>query len=162
MPYSVKAVANLLINIARERNVTIDQMKLQKLVYISHGWNLAIANTPLISDEIQAWQYGPVIPVLYDEFKNCGRDPITDHATEININEETLEVTLTPPFIPDSDSHTVALANKVWDIYGELTGSQLSNLTHMENTPWSSVYGDSPRSNIPNALIQEHFKQLGE
>jgi len=162
MTYGSKAIANLLIDVAREHRQDLDQMKLQKLVYISHGWNLAISGNALISDEIQAWQYGPVIPALYDEFKNCGRSPITDYATEIKVDSVALSVAFIPPFVDNNDTHTRGLINKVWEIYGGLSGPQLSNLTHMPGTPWDNMFKTRPRSEIHNSLIKDHFTQLAK
>jgi len=44
-------------------------MKLQKLVYYAHGWHLALNNEPLIDEQVECWQYGPVISSLFHEFK---------------------------------------------------------------------------------------------
>lgn len=162
MAYGSKAIANLLIDVARENGASLDQMKLQKLTYISHGWNLAISGTPLISDQIQAWQYGPVIPVLYDEFKNCGRSAITDHATDYKIDANSLNVTLVPPTVKKDDATTRALIEQVWKVYGEFSGPQLSNLTHMIGTPWDATYSTSPKAEICNDLIKGHFIQLSK
>ena len=162
MTYNAKAIANLLIDIAREKGSYVDQMKLQKLVYVTHGWNLAITGQPLISDDIQAWQYGPVIPSLYSEFRNCGRENITDYATDIKIAEEDLSFSFETPKVSNDDSHTIELANKIWAIYGAYSGPQLSNLTHMANTPWDKVYKTSPRASISNELIAEHFVSLSQ
>lgn len=162
MSYNAKAIANLMIDIAKQQGSSLDQMKLQKLVYITHGWNLAIQGEPLISDDIQAWQYGPVIPSLYNEFRNCGRDNITDYATDVQVTEDDLSFSFLPPKVDDGDAHTIDLANKVWEIYGKYTGPQLSNLTHMPGTPWDKVYKDTPRSTINNSLIKEHFISLSQ
>ena len=42
MTYSAKAIANEFLNFAKQDNIEISQMKLQKLVYISHGFCLAL------------------------------------------------------------------------------------------------------------------------
>ena len=63
--YSSKAVANYFLeksDLPAKGRLT--QMKLHKLVYFAHGICLAVYNKPLIKDEIQAWQYGPVVPEL--------------------------------------------------------------------------------------------------
>lgn len=162
MSYSAKAIANLLIDTARDNGSHLDQMKLQKLVYITHGWNLAITDQPLISDDIQAWQYGPVIPVLYDEFKNSGRNSITDYATDFHVSEKDFSLSFTAPKVATHDKSTIELANKIWKIYGALSGPQLSNLTHMPDTPWDKAYKVFPRSPISNNLIRDHFVGLAQ
>ncbi|MGZ0189059.1 MAG: Panacea domain-containing protein, partial [Alphaproteobacteria bacterium] len=47
-------------------------MQLQKLLYFCHGWNLEIRGEPLVADSFQAWQYGPVHPSVYREFRYFG------------------------------------------------------------------------------------------
>lgn len=157
MTYKAKAIANLFIDIAQNNGSNLDQMKLQKLVYITHGWYLAITGQPLITDDIEAWQYGPVIPSLYSEFRNCGRSVITDYATDVQVSEGDLSFTFTPPKVNENDNQTIDLANKIWTIYGSYSGPQLSNLTHMTDTPWDKVYKVSPRATIANDLIKDHF-----
>ena len=40
MPFDPRAVANRLLDLGRERRLTIDPMKVQKLIYYAHGWHL--------------------------------------------------------------------------------------------------------------------------
>ena len=73
-------------------------MQVIKLVYIAHGWHLAIYDVPLVDDYVQAWQYGPVIPPLYYAFKRFGSGPITTIPTEdfSVIQAQTLQLLLLP------------------------------------------------------------------
>lgn len=48
---------------------TIDQLKLQKLLYFSQKESLAISDTPLFEGELQGWKLGPVSPIVRDRFK---------------------------------------------------------------------------------------------
>ena len=162
MPYNAKAIANLFIDIARDDGKELDQMKLQKLVYLAHGWNLAINDNPLIDTHIEAWQYGPVIRTLYEEFRNCGRAPIMDYATDTQINEDNLDFVFIPAVIDEDDRNTRALCNKIWEIYGDLSGPQLSNLTHQEDTPWHQTFRPAYKAVIDNNLIKQHFISLAE
>ena len=68
--YSAIAVANCFLDIADAQSRPITPLKIQKLVYIAHGWHLAIYEEPLIVELVEAWKWGPVIPLLYHEFKN--------------------------------------------------------------------------------------------
>jgi len=73
---SALAVANYFIKKGIDTKKSVSPMKLQKLVYFAHGWRLALYNSPLIDEAIQAWQYGPVIPGIYHEFKHYGNRDI--------------------------------------------------------------------------------------
>ena len=131
-----------------------------KLVYISHGYTLALKNKPLIGDRIEAWPYGPVIPALYHTFKQYGDDPIprlyycrTELGSDQIINRM-------KSLIGILQTETDIL-NKVQERYGELTGSQLIDITHMEGTPWSKCYVKGQKSTpIPNRIIKKHYKDL--
>ena len=54
----------------------LTQMQLLKLTYIAHGWNLAVNGEPLVSEPVEAWNYGPVIRDLYNHIRFYGSDPI--------------------------------------------------------------------------------------
>lgn len=62
------------------------------------------------------------------------------------------------------NENTIALLDKVWDVYSEYTGVQLSAMTHRKGTPWDVVWraqgGDNYRgATIPNELIMRHYKE---
>ena len=70
-------IANRLLEIANERQqLTFTPMQLLKLVYIAHGWMLGLYRRPLIQDDVQAWQYGPVIPTLYNKIRQFKSSPV--------------------------------------------------------------------------------------
>jgi len=151
MPYSAKAVANMFLSLAKNDNETLSQIKLQKLVYISHGFNLAIRNAPLIDEDIEAWEYGPVIISLYNEFRGFGVDPISKEATEITINDN-FDFIYEVPCV--SDTYTKTLITTVWSKFKIYSGSNLSDLTHQIGTPWS----DTPSQSIINSdTIRNHY-----
>jgi uncharacterized phage-associated protein len=161
MPFSAKTIANEFIGMGLRNNIPITQMKLQKLVYIAHGWNLAIFNEPLINNQIQAWKHGPVIPVLYNEFRGVGVSNITEYATDIRIDEETFNISYIVPRVPIEEVNTHILIDKIWKKYGQLSGPQLSNLTHMPNTPWTETYRLNQHNlEIDNEIIRNHYSHL--
>ena len=154
MGYSAKAVANFFIR--RYGRHGISPLKLQKLIYIAHGWCLALTDEPLVKDEhVEAWQHGPVFPSVYYEFREFGANIITRQATELaaDFSIETPEVT---------DDTTKRLLDKVWEHYGKYSGAQLSRLTHKPGSPWdiASREANGIRNfHISNDLIKAHYKE---
>ena len=90
-----KQVAEYFLNLARADDKTLSPMQVLKLVYIAHGWNLGLNAQPLVNEDIEAWQYGPVIPSLYHKYKQYGSNPIQDFPAEIaddfNAKEKIIE-----------------------------------------------------------------------
>ena len=147
MAYDAKAVANMFLDLAAKDGTKLTPMKLQKLVFYAHGWNLGLRGEPLIADEVQAWQYGPVVPALYHEFKRYGSGAITEHATEFNLDD----FEFVAPSIPKTDTKSRELISRIWDVYGKFSGIQLSELTHQEGTPWSTTLREA--EDVRNAVI---------
>ena len=158
MIYNPKAIANYFLELAKEHGQSVRPMKLQKLVYYAHGWYAGYTGKPLIDETIEAWQYGPVISSLYQEFKRFGSNPITAKATDF-VNMEIEEV---PP--PDEESVRKFLRN-IWRSYGKFTGLTLSEMTHAKGSPWDLTRKESPGlkgADISFKLIASHFKDVIE
>lgn len=150
MPYSPIKVANEFLRLAREGEPprSLTALKLIKLVYIAHGWSLVYLPEPLVNEPAQAWQYGPVVPSLYHAVKRFGGRPIIG------------------PLQGDTDPQLLSVAAvglivAVYEAYGHLSAVQLSNMTHLPDTPWSDVWDNFGRNaEIPNELIQRHYQVL--
>lgn len=135
------------------------------MVYIAHGWHLAYFDKPLVEDEdAEAWEFGPVFPSLYHEFKYRGRMPIIELATILSIKDrKNLSFEKKIPNILKSDNQTIQLLDTIWEVYGNLTGAALSSLTHRENSPWAEVRAESNgkrNTNIDNEIIKKYYKKL--
>ncbi|WP_230291719.1 Panacea domain-containing protein [Croceicoccus sp. Ery5] len=165
MGYSAKAVANAFLDIAKANEKGLTPLKLQKLVYIAHGWNLAINGQPLVDDEFaEAWQYGPVFPSIYHEFKEFGKSNVTTKALDFEMGDD-LEFDVFQPEVPSSDEETWSLLQRVWEIYGKYSGLTLSDVTHRPDTPWSKVWNESggrKNADISNEVIKSHYDQLAK
>jgi len=48
MAYDAKIVANYFLDLADRDHVFVSPLKLQKLVYLAHGWSLALRGRPLL------------------------------------------------------------------------------------------------------------------
>ena len=154
-PHGARAVANYLIDQVSLDRDHLTSMQLLKLVYIAHGWNLAVYGRPLIREPVEAWAYGPVVADLYHGVKRWGAGPVRErlrgffsHTEGFSVEEE-------------------ALMSSVLEAYRDFSGLELSNLTHRRGTPWFRVYYDEGGKHkrhalIPDQLIEEHFVGLLE
>ncbi|WP_257285711.1 Panacea domain-containing protein [Endozoicomonas sp. SESOKO1] len=102
----------------------ISNLKLQKLVYYAQGFALAIFDSPLFNNAIEAWQHGPVITELYHRFKTFGSGAID---TPDEFDAESLS--------PEEQG----LLDEVYDVYGQFSAWKLRNMTHDE-PPWTEAY----------------------
>ena len=162
MGYPAKAVANYFLELGDANGVKISPLKLQKMVYLSHGWYLALAEAPLVDDEsAEAWRYGPVYPSLYHEFKHYGRNPISGRATDLTRAGDTFE--WTTPHVRDNDRNTRRLLDRIWEVYCNFTGFELSDITHAPGTPWEKTWENQEgmrNAHISDELIKEYYKGL--
>ena len=77
--YPATTIANEFLRLANAQGNSVTHMKLQKLVYLAHGWHLALCDgATLINEQIEAWDHGPVIRALYAAFASYGRHIIDD------------------------------------------------------------------------------------
>lgn len=143
--YDAKLIANQFLEFGKQENNPVDPMKIQKLVYLAHGWNLALYGVPLVSQPIEAWRYGPVISDLYQEFRDFRANPINRFANVWGCLQEP----------------TKAFLKSVWDTYKNYTPIQLSMLTHEPGGAWdwtirnvNTVWGNPT---IPSDIIAQEF-----
>ncbi len=153
--HSARSIANSIFKIAQDSGQQLTNMQLQKLVYFAHGWHLALTGEPLLEDAVKAWNFGPVIPPLYNSLKKFGNGVVTEPIKRKD--PETGEILI--PQEPESD-FVRQLLQRVWQVYGPMTGAQMSYLTHQAGTPWDSAWKKEKFSVIPNELIRDHFRAL--
>lgn len=162
MPDWSSAIANEFIRIGDRSNTRFTQMQLQKLVYIAHGWNLAINGERLTHDDPEAWIYGPVYRDIRKALRQYGSLPVT---REILIGETRIGDFSDTPDEPTRAQLTDPERNVIERVardYGHYHAFKLSALTHEPGTPWSRVYanGTGRYDEIPPEMIRDHFVRL--
>ena len=144
-----RTVANRILQLAREHGYSLTPMQVLKLVYIAHGWMLGLLHRPLVIEDVQAWQYGPVIPRLYNAMRHYRARFVTE-ALHAPVNDQL-------------DAAEEDIVRQVVQIYGVMNGPQLSRLTHEPGTPWAQTYREGQFSTvIPNQVIETHYQALAE
>ena len=163
-PYKAVAIANCFLEIADKHGGTISPMNIQRLVYFAHGWHLALTAEPLIDEQIEATCYGLVISSLCRELKEYGNGPIM-YSIGVDIHRKEDVSSFSFPMVPQEDTYTHALLNRIWKIYGKFTAIQSCNLANKEGSPWDETvkeYGG--RNNVPQGTdinrnkIEKFFK----
>lgn len=164
MTYPAVSIANAFIDIGKQNNSNdLTPMKLQKLVYFAHGWNMGATGSPLINEQIEAWQYGPVVKSIYDVAKQYGNKPIDTYLTTFVLTPNGWD--LIPNLLAPQDlQQTKPLLDWVWSQYGHYSGVQLSNLTHEPETPWAKTVeqhgGYLPyNTDIDSEKIRKYFSE---
>jgi len=136
--YPPDMIVNALLYHARQHGDSLREMthmKLQKLVFFMHAWGLALYEESPVSEQPQAWEYGPVFSSLYHILKTHGSAPITDWLVQVNPETRQLE-----PMIPQKEDHQFwQLLESVWERYGGFNAFELSALTHEDDSPWASA-----------------------
>ena len=146
--YDALYIAKKVVNSTNaEQGDSITNLKLQKLLYYLQGFWLAVFDAPLFTEEIEAWMYGPVVPKVYDAYKEYGKNGIpVDHLS----NEQ---------FPLDTDKEE-SLFYDVYTQYSQYSAVALMNMTHKE-MPWAST--DVGRGSvIPHKRMKRFFDTLVE
>jgi uncharacterized phage-associated protein len=132
-----------LANKAPEHDLT--NLKIQKLLYYIQGKHLSATGRPLFDEKIEAWQYGPVVPEVYHEFKKCGAFPVTEF--DLGSHDSSNLSSSVKKHIED-----------VWDKIGvKYSGSFLVRKTHAPGTPWKKYYQAAHSIEIPQDELRKYF-----
>lgn len=124
--------------------------KLQKLVYYSYSWFIAIHNeneneitSVLFNEQPEAWLHGPVFKSLYQEYKMYGWHEVDKIDATIEFENDEIK-----PFL-----------DKIYSTYNKFDADELEYMTHQE-TPWKVARnGVSALESSNNKIdVKEIFK----
>jgi len=114
---------------SEDKNASLINLKLQKLLYYIQAWSYGINKKPMFDGEFEAWIHGPVNREIYDRFNS------TKYLySEIDLDDcRNKEVVLSPE---DAEFVDFILEN-----YLKYSGAELERLSHNE-IPWIKTRGD--------------------
>lgn len=135
-PVDAKALANLFLDWASDDGMQVSPMKLQKLLFFAHADFLVRFRKPLIKQEFEAWDYGPVIPSVFQEFKTSAKAPITSRARAFNPVTAMREVACCSP--PAAELSAI---RAVYDFYRPASATDLSRMSHELEGVWRHARG---------------------
>ena len=157
--YKALDVARYIINYANDNNIIISNLKLQKILYfVQLEFLLRNKNQPCFSDAIEAWDFGPVVPCVYHEFKIYGAFPIPKISYVYNMGSNFLNIKR------EDYSSTISIKDKsvIEDVVNEcdrFSASQLVDITHNQ-TPWKRAYAFGKNSVISVDWLRDFVDSL--
>lgn len=144
---SIDLCNNILLRGKRD-GITITPMKLQKLMYyVCRDYAKETGQIP-INEQFEVWQYGPVLPSVYGEFKSFRSNPITSFAKDATgrsyrVNEEENPI-------------LAGTLDVVWAKNKYLSGVQLSSKTHQANSGWYRAYMERRNQITLEDMLNDH------
>lgn len=140
--YSALKIARYIIWWCNINGYSISNLKLQKILYFVQAQFLVSRRIPCFGEEIQAWEYGPVVPEVYHKYKVYGGG-----------NIPALGSFESPVSICEEDRLLID------GIIGECvnySASSLVELTHNQ-LPWKEAYVPGWNNTISNESIRSYF-----
>lgn len=126
----------------------LSNLQMQKILYVAQMFYMGQNNGQLLINAFfEAWDYGPVLPVLYHEFKYFGNRPVAEHSLE--------------EYECATDPNQRGFLQETVSTLGRFGASALIAVTHKENGAWRKHYKQGVRGIvIPNEDILEEYTQL--
>lgn len=137
--YKAMDLANYIVDKCIEDNAPITNLQLQRILY-SVQKDLLKRGSPAFSDDIEAWEFGPVVPNVYFDFCGFGA----------------MFISISKGAVPNLTSDKNIIDNII-EAKRSLTPWEAAKETHKATGAWSKVYdnGKGRQHIIPVGLIKE-------
>ena len=141
-------LAKYIVYKANQSGRSITHLKLQKILYYLQGEFLKEFGRPLFFENIEAWQYGPVVPEVYYHYVPYGA---------LNLYSENDEGSV----ISALSSEEQGCINRVLDDKLKYSASALVSAAHKER-PWLEQFEsvrDGLKPTISTNTIWQYFSE---
>lgn len=159
MNYDVLDVSRYVIDYSNKMDYGISNLKLQKVLYFVQAYFLIQTGHSCFKEKIEAWDFGPVVPKAYCEYKQYGCGDIPTTKSFIMIDKDNIwnskRVEFKEIAILDDDK---SLIDKVVDKFSEYSATDLVELSQHQ-TPWIDAIS-SQNNEITNKSIFEYFNSI--
>lgn len=154
--YGVLDVCRYVINYSAKYG-GISNLKLQKILYFIQAQFLISKNKACFHERIEAWDFGPVVPKAYHEYKQYGAMtiPIVGFYFEADSNNlwSVEKKIFDENIISKNDRKTI---DYVVDLFANYSATSLVDLTHRQD-PWKNNYYAGVNCIITNDEIKRYF-----
>lgn len=142
--YDALKIAEYVIKYSTLKGTPVSNLRLQKVLYFIQAEFTVSKKTPCFNDRIEAWDLGPVVPVVYRKYKVFG-------ATSIPVDNSAN----TENGITSDDIKTI---NETVDQCNNYSTSALVEITHNQD-PWIRAHNSFFSNEISQKSLYEYFKE---
>lgn len=157
MAYDALDIARYVIKYSNNRDYGVSNLKLQKILYFIQVYFLIQTDSPCFKEPIEAWDFGPVVPDVYKQYKAYGGTDILTIESYISFDSDDIwkskRIRFNKINIKDEDK---ILINKVVDKFSEYSATDLVTLTQHQ-TPWIDAFNSGKNNKISLDIIKDYF-----
>ncbi len=157
--YNVLDISRYIINYSNEKDYGISNLKLQKILYFVQAYFLTNNpnGRPCFREKIEAWDFGPVVPKAYREYKQYGSANIPVMSSFVDFYDDDIWNSERKWF----DSNIISaehkeMINAVVDKFANYSATDLVTLTHKQ-APWNDAYVPHMNNEITVDAIRGYF-----
>ena len=151
-----RAVANEFVkryNKIPDSLLTLSQ--LSHMVYIAHGWNLAINNKPLIKHNVFSFGGAPMVPEVFLAYKGWGEGKC--FVTQCSVNDKNIE------YKEEFNADEKLLINDVFAYYKKFDSLDIARFVKAKNSPWMQFKKEKKFCDIiPDSAIKNYYRSLNK
>lgn len=126
-------------------------------MYFIQAYFLINKNNACFKEIIEAWDFGPVIPKAYSEYKQYGGGHIPSISSYIEMDSDNIwsvhRVKYNNNIISNADKKMI---NDVINQFAEYTATDLTSLSQNQ-APWNNIYEPYTNNEITKESIKEYF-----
>ena len=157
--YNVLDVSRYAINYSNDKGYGISNLKLQKILYFIQAYFLV--NTadgkPCFAEKIEAWDFGPVVPEAYREYRHYGSSNIPRIESYCEFDIDDIWNIERKRF----DKNVILKMHQIMidaiiDKFANYSATDLVTLTHRQ-APWKDAYVPHRNNEISINSIKEYF-----
>lgn len=161
--YKAMTIAKYVINHSNEINSPMSNLKLQKVLYYVQAAFLVEFGKKCFGEKILAWDYGPVIREVYDEFRVYGREaiPIQKQTESLVFDRAKVQIARQKETFPEQRAEK-ELINKVILAYSPIDNPfELVEKTHKEE-PWKNAHKSQRGCEISTDSMKTYYEEHRE
>lgn len=141
--YKAIDIAYFIVNDFILKGHTLTGLALQKVLYIEYLFYFAITGENIFVDDIEAWDYGPIVREVYLRYLHQGYVQLDkpDNVPKVSV----------------SDQQLLCAFN---DILLSISASDLLDFSTSVDSPWRKCYTGYSKNIIPQELLHSYALQL--